>query len=83
MPILIVGFRLTRIRRSSEKSKRDIIPKPLNSLSLGRGFAACGNTMTSQKVTPGDLLPGFVSADKGSLVRIAVLQSQGYLYLRP
>jgi len=47
------------------------------------GFAACGNTMKSQKVTLGDLLPGFVSADKGGVVRIAKLRSQGYLYLRP
>ena len=49
----------------------------------GVGFAACGNTMKSQKVTLKDLLPGFVSAEKGGVVRIAELQSQGYLYLRP
>jgi len=49
----------------------------------GVGFAACGNTMRSQKITLGDLLPGFVAADKGGVVRIAELQSQGYLYLRP
>jgi intracellular sulfur oxidation DsrE/DsrF family protein len=39
--------------------------------------------MKSQKVTLPDLLPGFVNADKGGVVRIAELQSQGYLYLRP
>ncbi len=49
----------------------------------GVGFAACGNTMRSQKIALGDLLPGFVNADKGGVVRIAELQSQGYLYLRP
>ncbi len=49
----------------------------------GVGFAACGNTMKSQKITLGDLLPGFINADKGGVVRIAELQSQGYLYLRP
>jgi len=49
----------------------------------GVGFAACGNTMKAQKITLGDLLPGFVAADKGGVVRIAELQSQGYLYLRP
>jgi intracellular sulfur oxidation DsrE/DsrF family protein len=49
----------------------------------GVSFAACGNTMKSQKVTLGDLLPGFVAADKSGVVRIAELQSQGYLYLRP
>lgn len=39
--------------------------------------------MKSQNVTLKDLLPGFVSADKGGVVRIAELQSQVYLYLRP
>ena len=49
----------------------------------GLELAACGNTMQSQKVELKDLLPGFVSADRGGVVRIAELQSQGYLYLRP
>jgi uncharacterized protein len=49
----------------------------------GLELAACGNTMRSQKISLGDLLPGFVAADKGGVVRIAELQSQGYLYLRP
>lgn len=37
----------------------------------------------SQHVTVNDLLPGFVAADKGGVMRIAELQSQGYLYPRP
>lgn len=49
----------------------------------GVELAACANTMKTQNVTLKDLLPGFVSADKGGVVRIAELQSQGYLYLRP
>ena len=49
----------------------------------GVELAACGNTMKSQNVTLQDLLPGFVKADKGGVVRIAGLQAQGYLYLRP
>jgi len=49
----------------------------------GVGFAACGNTMRAQKIGLADLLPGFIVADKGGVVRIAELQSQGYLYLRP
>jgi len=49
----------------------------------GLEFAACGNTMKSQNVTLKDLLPGFVAAERGGVVRIAELQSQGYLYLRP
>jgi intracellular sulfur oxidation DsrE/DsrF family protein len=49
----------------------------------GLELAACGNTMKSQKVTLKDLLPGFIVAERGGVVRIAELQSQGYLYLRP
>ena len=49
----------------------------------GLEMAACGNTMKSQQVTVSELLPGFVAADQGGVVRIAELQSQGYLYLRP
>jgi uncharacterized protein len=44
---------------------------------------ACINTMRAQEVTLNDLLPGFVIADKGGVVRLAELQSQGYVYLRP
>ena len=30
-----------------------------------------------------DLLPGFTVAERGGVVRLAELQSQGYVYLRP
>lgn len=49
----------------------------------GLELAACDNTMASQNVTLKDLLPGFVAAERGGVVRIAELQSQGYLYIRP
>ncbi len=49
----------------------------------GLELAACGNTMKAQNVTLSDLLPGFISADRGGVVRIAELQSRGYVYLRP
>jgi intracellular sulfur oxidation DsrE/DsrF family protein len=49
----------------------------------GLELDACGNTMKAQHVTLADLLPGFVEAEKGGVVRIAELQSRGYLYLRP
>ena len=39
--------------------------------------------MEAQNITLSDLLPGFVVADKGGVVRIAELQSQGYVYLKP
>ena len=49
----------------------------------GVAFAACGKTMTAQNVALKDLLPGFVSLEQGGVVRLAELQSQGYVYLRP
>ena len=45
----------------------------------GLQMHACGNTMRALK----DLLPGFVVAEKGGVVRIAELQAQGFIYLRP
>jgi intracellular sulfur oxidation DsrE/DsrF family protein len=30
-----------------------------------------------------DLLPGFVAAERGGVVKLAELQRDGYLYLRP
>lgn len=49
----------------------------------GVQLAACGKTMKAQEVTLKDLLPGFVAAEEGGVVRLAELQSQGYVYLRP
>jgi len=49
----------------------------------GVGLAACGHTMKSQKVGLTDLLPGFTVAEQGGVVRLAELQSMGYVYLRP
>lgn len=44
---------------------------------------ACIHTMHGQNVTLKDLLPGFTVAEQGGVVRIAVLQAEGYVYLRP
>jgi uncharacterized protein len=39
--------------------------------------------MEAQKLTLGDLLPGFVVAEQGAVVKLAELQGQGWAYLRP
>lgn len=49
----------------------------------GLALEACGNTMKAQSVTLQDLLPGFVAVEQGGVVRLAELQSQGYVYLKP
>eukprot|EP01037_Dinobryon_pediforme_P024147 gene24147-25848_t len=46
-------------------------------------LVACGNTMRAGKLTLADLVPGFVVAEEGGVVRIAKLQGAGYLYIRP
>jgi intracellular sulfur oxidation DsrE/DsrF family protein len=49
----------------------------------GLQLNACINTMRAQNIELKDLLPGFSVAEKGGVVRLAELQSQGYAYLRP
>ena len=44
---------------------------------------ACGNTMRGMGIALTDLLAGFRVADKGGVVKLAELQRQGYVYLRP
>ncbi|OAF13381.1 hypothetical protein AYJ54_44440 [Bradyrhizobium centrolobii] len=67
----------------SAQASRDISKRIGDFSKDGVELAACGNTMKAQNITLKDLLPGFVSAEKGAVVRLAELQSQGYFYLRP
>ena len=39
--------------------------------------------MRAQNVTLKDLLPDLIVAEKGGVVRLAELQAQNYVYLRP
>jgi intracellular sulfur oxidation DsrE/DsrF family protein len=67
----------------AESANWDIAHRVGQFSKAGLELAACGNTMKAQNVTLKDLLPGFVSAEKGGVVRLAELQSQGYVYLKP
>jgi len=49
----------------------------------GVAFNMCGVTMGKLDYKLDDVLPGFVRRDEGGVVRIAELQSKGYLYIRP
>ena len=44
---------------------------------------ACGNTLKQLNLGVGDLVDGFVRVDQGGVVRIAELQGQGYVYIKP
>ena len=67
----------------AESANWDIAHRVGQFSKVGMELAACGNTMIAQNITLKDLLPGFVGAEKGGVVRLAELQSQGYVYLRP
>lgn len=67
----------------SASANPDVSKRVSQFSKAGLELAACGNTMTAQNVTLKDLLPGFVAAERGGVVRIAELQSQGHLYIRP
>ena len=49
----------------------------------GVALVACRITMEAQKLALDDLLPGFIVAQQGAVVRLAELQREGWVYLRP
>jgi intracellular sulfur oxidation DsrE/DsrF family protein len=51
--------------------------------AAGDVFFACANTLAAHHWTLDDLLPGFALAEKGGVVKLADLQAQGWVYLRP
>jgi hypothetical protein len=61
----------------------DVTQRTDDMKKTGLALNACINTMKAQDVTLKDLLPGFAVADKGGVVKLAELQGQGYVYLRP
>ena len=68
---------------AAASANRDLAHRVGEFSKAGLELNACGNTMKAQKVTLKDLLPGFIVAERGGVVRIAELQSLGYVYLRP
>jgi intracellular sulfur oxidation DsrE/DsrF family protein len=71
------------LRAFQSAAARDISRHVEQFSMMGLELAACGNTMKAQNIHLTELLPGFVEAEKGGVVRIAELQSEGYLYLSP
>jgi len=66
------------------KDSQEKVTSLVGELQLeGVEFNACGNTMNAMNSQLTDLLPDFVRRDEGGVVRIAELQSNGYMYLRP
>lgn len=67
----------------SSKASPDMRAAIAKRAADGVSFVACGNTMKAQKYQQSDLLGNFEIAAEGGVVRIADLQEQGYLYIRP
>jgi len=67
----------------SSRANPDIRNQVEKRVGDGVSFIACGNTMKAQKVRLSDMLDGFAVADEGGVVRIADLQQDGYIYIRP
>lgn len=49
----------------------------------GVTFEACATTLELLNYDRDELLDGFIIAEQGGVTRIAELQSQGYVYIRP
>jgi uncharacterized protein len=67
----------------TEGASPDVAKRVAELVKSGLAPNACIFAMQAQNVTLADLLPGFAVADKGGVVRLAQLQTQGYAYLRP
>jgi uncharacterized protein len=86
-----VNFVLGNIRNHYEgmggpdaaSADHDVTKRVADFAKEGLALAACAFAMKAQNVTLKDLLPGFVEAEHGGVVRLAELQAQGYAYLRP
>jgi len=70
---------LFRAHADDERLKRAFAA----ALKEGDAFYACANTLKGLDWTLDDLLPGFALAEKGGVVKLADLQAQGWIYLRP
>ena len=65
------------------KASPDIMQQVERRAGDGVSFIACGNTMKAQKFALSDMPRGFEVAEEGGVTRIADLQAEGYLYIRP
>jgi len=79
--IVIHGAPLAAFRTDSKDESVAATTKQLMDERVA--FFGCINTMNAMKIGLSDLMPGFGVADKGGVVKLAELQAQGWLYLRP
>lgn len=81
LAVVVHGPALSAFKRAGENIA---VSEPVAALlQSGAGFHACGNTLKGMKMTVADLLDGFAEAPEGGVVRLAALQADGWVYLRP
>ncbi len=81
LAVVVHGPALSAFKRADENMA---VSQPMATLlQSGVGFHACGNTLKGMKMTVADLLSGFAEAPEGGVVRLAALQADGWIYLRP
>jgi intracellular sulfur oxidation DsrE/DsrF family protein len=68
---------------ATSKASPDIKVQVEGRVRDGVTFVACGNTMKAQQLAQSDMPQGFEIAEEGGVTRIADLQAEGYLYIRP
>jgi uncharacterized protein len=81
LAVVVHGPPLRAFRADSGND--DVKVKLAELMKEGVAFHACIHTMEGMKLTLAGLLPGFAVAEKGGVVKLAELQGQGWLYLRP
>jgi uncharacterized protein len=79
--LVIHGAALDYFR--SEAAEGGVANKVAELRKAGLALVACGNTMKGAQIGLTDLIPGFALAEEGGVTRIAQLQAEGYVYLRP
>ena len=79
--IVINGPALRVFRTDGVEARISAATDRLSKMNVG--FEACSNTMRGLNITLADLLPGFKATEKGGVVRITELQTQGFGYIKP
>lgn len=79
--LVVIGPAMQGFTQAKVDAKvRENLPKLA---AKGVHLEACGNTLSNMKLKLADLVPGFVELPQGGVVRLAELQMQGFVYIRP
>lgn len=79
--LVVIGPAMQGFTQAKVDTKaKEMLPKLV---AKGVQLEACGNTLSKMNLKLADLVPGFVELPQGGVVRLAELQMQGFVYIRP